>query len=623
MRLTIAGGIFVFSLIFLLQPVSSETLDYIYIDSSVDEAAGGHAAIRLGESVFHFQYYDDGLFLLEKDHWEDFYHQYSNLQNRTISISRVPVTADTFSRIKNRFLTRFLFQERRVRYRQQLDAYQRFLEKAQQSGIFVIPIKGLGLFDDSLHHDHIGKGLAHRLEEELGTDFLLKRAQALEEEIQQYLFKIDAFEMPSGAMDLYRPWGSHPPFIQETQQKHALYQAVAVLQNELSLKKDLIITLDDNDVHLSERKIATLKQYREFFFSSIVRLLKSQRSDSGEPLLLQIARYHAVEHSIQQRKLYTLYPFSQTHHIIPVENLRSIKLHAREGSETKSGDLSSYFHQLQNAWQDQYRVAENFFFTTPDISEVSYNLLETTQGKVWEILRAKRDDDFLRIEEGYLLPGQIGYVEALKSITPEELQKHSGDVTALANVYSTWFQHTYSYSLFYKNCVTELFATINSAFPSQESIKNGLGGYIAPDDGFTFVPFESFNVFLNTFPAATIEVLPSYRKRYLQRMEADFSLLDYAREAATLTSTVYSPWMQDSVFLFFTDDTTMLRPLYGSMNILYGALGSVAGILTSPLDQGTLLKRAAKGILFSLPELLFVNIRKGTFPSIPTSEARQ
>lgn len=56
-----------------LQKSFAETLDYIYIDSSVDEAAGGHAAVRFGDSVFHFQYYSDGLFLLEKDQWTDFF----------------------------------------------------------------------------------------------------------------------------------------------------------------------------------------------------------------------------------------------------------------------------------------------------------------------------------------------------------------------------------------------------------------------------------------------------------------------------------------------------------------------------------------------------------------------
>lgn len=70
---------------------------------------------------------------------------------------------------------------------------------------------------------------------------------------------------------------------------------------------------------------------------------------------------------------------------------------------------------------------------------------------------------------------------------------------------------------------------------------------------------------------------------------------------------------EDGVFLFFSDDQFMLRPLIGTMNLAYGAGASLVGAFSAPLDEGELAMAGLKGMLFSLPELAFWNIRKGTF----------
>ena len=66
-------------------------------------------------------------------------------------------------------------------------------------------------------------------------------------------------------------------------------------------------------------------------------------------------------------------------------------------------------------------------------------------------------------------------------------------------------------------------------------------------------------------------------------------------------------------FLFFTDDQVVPRPLFGAMNLLTGLGASAVGVAMLPVDGGETLWAGLRGALFSLPELVFHNIRKGTF----------
>jgi hypothetical protein len=87
----------------------------------------------------------------------------------------------------------------------------------------------------------------------------------------------------------------------------------------------------------------------------------------------------------------------------------------------------------------------------------------------------------------------------------------------------------------------------------------------------------------------------------------------FLRESNVVTSTLYRPQPRDSIFLFFTDDVVPARPLFGAMNLVTGLAASAAGLAMLPADGGEMLWGGLRGALFSLPELIFQNIRKGTF----------
>lgn len=65
-------------------------LDFLYVNANAGEAAGGHTALRLGDSIFHYQFFPDATFLLVREPWEEFRFLYNDLHNRTISLASFP-----------------------------------------------------------------------------------------------------------------------------------------------------------------------------------------------------------------------------------------------------------------------------------------------------------------------------------------------------------------------------------------------------------------------------------------------------------------------------------------------------------------------------------------------------
>ncbi|MGZ8200517.1 MAG: hypothetical protein ACXWUC_06980, partial [Methylosarcina sp.] len=85
------------------------------------------------------------------------------------------------------------------------------------------------------------------------------------------------------------------------------------------------------------------------------------------------------------------------------------------------------------------------------------------------------------------------------------------------------------------------------------------------------------------------------------------------KESNVLSSRLYRYNPDDALFVFFTDDNIPMRPLFGLFNTAAGIGQGVYGLFSWPLDSGKNLKSGATGILMSLPELIFFNMRKGSY----------
>src|SRR5262249_36010339 len=144
-----------------------------------------------------------------------------------------------------------------------------------------------------------------------------------------------------------------------------------------------------------------------------------------------------------------------------------------------------------------------------------------------------------------------------------------------------------------------------------------LGGYVDPGGPLNFIPATSAVSVRSRYAVSDVEEVPSYRKTRLAGMYArENPVWVYLRESNTLTSTLYRREPDAPVFAFLTDGTIAARPVLGALTLVAGIGVAAAGLATLPLDRGDLLKAGLRGALFSVPELAFFNIRKGSFPDL-------
>jgi hypothetical protein len=92
------------------------------------------------------------------------------------------------------------------------------------------------------------------------------------------------------------------------------------------------------------------------------------------------------------------------------------------------------------------------------------------------------------------------------------------------------------------------------------------------------------------------------------------------RESNVLTARSHQAADAEGFFLFFTDTSVPARPLLGALNLGAGLLRSALAVAELPFDGGRGLRSGLTGVLYSLPELLFQNIRKGYNDYVPPGE---
>ncbi len=165
-----------------------------------------------------------------------------------------------------------------------------------------------------------------------------------------------------------------------------------------------------------------------------------------------------------------------------------------------------------------------------------------------------------------------------------------------------------------RNCVSEIFRTVDAAGAEP-------GGRIDTRWSLDFIPFVAAGAVNATWNVVRRDTLLSYRRWRLDDMYRHESPLHVRlRESNILTSTIYHRNADDSFFLLFTDDLVAVRPIFGAVNVASGLGAAAVGVPLLPFDRGETLMSGVRGALFSLPELAFVNLRKGSFDYVPREQ---
>src|SRR5262245_35008055 len=289
-------------------------LEYVYADANEGGASGGHAALRFGDQVFHFEYVSP-LVQMRRDAFDALRFRYTILDNRSLSLHRLAVTPETYQHLLDAFTQRYFDQEHRLRTQRGLTADRRLLEtllarRRGQAGERPITIEGAGYFFEAARLDApppaAGEGspvlaaLHARVVEAHGASFVANLGASVTEEI----LRLDPAR--EGVADRYR-------------NGLTALLALDILRQARPLRPAM---LADGGPALDETDLGMLDPLTRALEASLVRLVRSSRPDWGFPLLAGMARLAALDESRRLGRWVLLDLFPADAAVVPVEAVR-------------------------------------------------------------------------------------------------------------------------------------------------------------------------------------------------------------------------------------------------------------------------------------------------------------
>ncbi|MDG1958448.1 MAG: hypothetical protein P8K76_16345 [Candidatus Binatia bacterium] len=559
-RFAFLGLLFWSSLSLGAGPAAAAFLDYVYVDSNEGQASGGHVGLAFGGQIFHFQYREGGFLLPVRHATGAFERAYRVRENRNLRQHRIEVDQETYDLLRDGFNARYFESEVLLAELEDLRAEEAVLE-GMGAGSRGVPIPGAGYFYPDGDARPEQAGLAGEI---FSPDELADQLSRATEGGGTDL-RAGSFFQVEGALGTLSPG-----------QKKALRSLEGRLGEQLD------------------------------------SLAGSSRADVGEVRFVLLARRAVVAKSLASGQLHILDAYPHDAETIEVAEV-----------EKRGGRLED----LLSVTENELKLGLATLQTGQAPSELDLSRLEDASNRRREIRRAMDSGRPLRIVGPRMLPGKPAWRTDLRV---RALAGESRDRAIAANRESQSailrkLGEQSSYNLITRNCVSEVFDSIDEIFGETEGADPvavsmaRLGGHVAGGQGFVFVPFVSSDAVAGNLRVAETIELPSYRSKQLARVyarEGDGALV-YLRESNTLTSTIYRYNSEDSIFIFFTDDIVWARPVYGIVNLTAALAATVLGVPAAPFDRGQLLAAGARGAFWSLPELVFLSFRKGSFFTVP------
>jgi hypothetical protein len=562
------------------------SLTFVHVEANVGGASGGHAALRVEDTVFHVQQSADGLFRLLRQDWGHFRHVYAGLQNRGLRLAHVAVSGADRERVLDALARAHVVQEAALARRDRLERDLAWL-RAWAEGRETPPLRGAGLLSPELPNDPLAAALRERVATQLGVDFLsAERAQL------------------SGRAEAFGPEGD----LEALRETLLAGEAVAALAEARGLAPEAVTrpvgaTADP----LSDAERAGLEGFARAQERAVLDLLVSARPDRGHPLHLAIARWLAVQRSLASGTLELLDPYPDEVQALAEPEGASPAIAARLAADAAS----------------VLRQARASLLPDPGLAEPAYNLLELAAGLAAELDGAALGGP-LRELPARAAPGRGRTLGRLPvAVDPSALAPALASARRALDREREALRARFGYDVLRRNCITELVRLVNDSFEDPDDAVRALGGRLEPGAELGFVPFVFFEQVTKRLRTVRVEHVASHRRRELARLRAeDPGLARRLREATTLTSSIYTPRRRDGAFLLFTDDTVWARPVLGALNLGFALGRGALGVPIAPFDRGARLRAGFSGVLFSVPELVFLNFRKGSFDYVePEPEA--
>ncbi|CAG7856832.1 hypothetical protein MCAMS1_01472 [biofilm metagenome] len=599
----------VLTLIFTLfaTQVNASVLQFLYIEASEGSSSGGHVALQLDDTVFHYQY-DDGLIRLFKHNAEDFRVNYQLKQNRTIHVADVGILDSAFSQLKNHFNLKYFEQKQAIKKIESArNNHAILVELLRQHGEDVhsqlpalslkLPVAGLfyadpktaaGITDRACPTEvasaTILKEVKRQLENRYGKSFLSHKQRELRR-------LIGGLKPSTTSRNLYG-------FSEQYADLLTGSLALQVIEKTRPLTASACFQVNLPELKLTDAAIKQATAYRQTLLNTAQALLVSKRPDWGYALLVTLARLVAIEQSIQ------------VGHWVFLDDSDD----ENSGIDTEQAALYVDFLHKYRARDTLGLInAASEFLNQSAASDLEYANFEMAANRYQQWLGRDKAGEIKYRGDTALPTKSIPAINYLVTDLPKDrlvaaLQNQEKAVKHLLDE----DQGHNKYHLLTKNCVTVLFEQVNAAINGQSITL--LGGYINPKN--TIIPFQAFDAVQDNYNVIGTKELPAYRHQALAKLyRREVGSWVYLRESNVFSSSLYRHNPDDAWFVFFTDDAIVTRPLYGAINIVAAASQSVWGLVSWPFGgEHEDITIGARGVLASLPELAFFNIRKGSYP---------
>jgi hypothetical protein len=594
----------------------ASVFEYLYVEANAGSSAGGHFALRLDEWVYDFQNAELSTLRLRRTRYDVFRYLYTVLENRTMHIARVDLPAETREAIFDRFNRRYLIQNKHFSALDSLRGDRKLIrlllargERAtpSESEWSGIPIRGAGFFYDGLSENaevesESLRALRDRLVADHGPGYLTNRIAALEHAAESLSPDLEAV---SAAVDRdVRPESGYH-FSDRYRDLGAKILALRALENATPLRPDARRTPNGDEYQLDAAETRQIHAYTKRLEVQLAKLVTSQRPDWGYSLLLGMARLETLRESLALGRWVVL---------------DSVPANPAFLSQRAVKRRDPFVVELGDRARVEFFEARTHFATTSDPEEPTLAWLEEAVNRHATFQRGFEQNIAIPIYELGSLPDRTATIRelSLPDVDPQTLQRAAETAKLRERAYLATVKRDFGYQLVSNNCVTEIFAIVgqewNPAIAGDVNDPNGL---------LDFIPVVAYQKVLATHTDAEASEIPSFRRFQLEQMYASENDLGvYLRESNTLTSTIYRRNDTEPFFLFFTEEAAPLRPVYGALNFAAGIGEMALGIFRAPWDRGKMFTSGIKGAVFSLPELIFVNLRKGILEYAPGDTPR-
>lgn len=556
----------------------ADGLGFVYVSPNVGMASGGHAALVADGTVYHLQNGDQGLLLLVRDGWSAFELVYAELENRPLEVAVLDVAPEVTERVQRSFARLYVEQELELGRRESLRQDVRWLEAYAQERP-TPELRGAGLVSPDAAGDPDAVWLRALIHARIGYDSLTRVTAESERAIAELAHAAD------------------PTRLDALREALLLREAARSLDRAYGLEARAVAALPpEADDPLTSPERAGLEALSTRLEETIGELVLSARPDRGYALLLAQARYLAARRSLATNHLVLLDAFEAAGRAEVVADAVADSVRARRREQ--AGAL------LRNGREQVLGSAL--------VDEANWNLLEEVAsiaardgradaaGPLSEIGLRKLPARGRSLESAPLAGDLAPALRAARARLREEDAR---------------LQRLWSYDLVTRNCITELARATDGAFGSAAEAERVLGAVASPnDERFGFIPFMFFDRVRERMRVSRVVGIQSRREAALARVLRESpGAVTRLRESTAYTSSIYQPLLRDSAFLLFTDDVFWRRPAYGAVNLLFGLGYTTYGLAAAPFDRGQRFGAGLAGMLWSVPELAFMNVRKGSF----------